>query len=270
MDRKLLKIINIATFVLILLVISEIMFLNVDRNTIDIGIAVVLFFFAVYLSVRKSIQDSIDAHGNLEAHIDLERKKHLKHFEYYSYILWLVFSIISIVFAWMYMRDQLLWAIIFSFSALLLVSFYDLFLTVTYLIANKPFVNLSSLAIQSISILVLGVYVWEYMHSQFFFMAFISLIMLLLTIFTNARDAVNAIKRINGKPVDLKKEKFIYIIDYLPIIVFVALILIICLRLASQFEVIWILLGILIVPLTALMIVANAWKLISDLRSNPA
>jgi hypothetical protein len=263
MEWRSLKIINILTAIAILLIIiiGRIFFPLYDIFSLVPG---ALFWAILYINLRRSILNFIDAHRNTNIRIDPKREKRSKQIQYCTIILWLFFSVLFLVFAWVYMRAQVMWAVFFIYGILLLVLFYNLFSTVTYLVAKKPAVNYSSLAMLLFFVFLFSAFAWIYMNAQFVFaIGFLILIILLLAVFSNIRDAIHILKMINDKPVDLKKERLIKIINYLPVITIIALVVIIFLRINVYF--VYLLLLNLIGPFILLMIIANTWKFISDI-----
>lgn len=263
MGGRSLRIINISTIlaILLLIIIERIFFPGYSIFSITAG---ALFWAILYVNLRKAILGFIEAHRDTDFRIDPEREGRLKKIKLGIIILGSMISVLFLVFAWIYMNAQFIWGIFFVYAIVLLVSFHNLFLTVTYLVAKKPIVNVSSLALLLLFVFLLGIFAWVYMNAQFvFFIIFIILIIFLLDTYVNIRDTVKIAKIINDKPIDIKKERLLKIINYLPVLAIIALILVIYLQIQAYLA--YVLLLNLIGPLLLLMIVANTWKFISDI-----
>ncbi len=258
-----LKIINSSTaaIILLIIIIERIYF---PGYTIFSTIAGALFWLILYINLRKSIQCFIDTHRNMKIWIDPKREKQLNQIKLCVIFPGIIISVLFLVFAFVYMNAQFIWAIVLALGFMLLVSYYNLFLTVPYLIAKKPIVNFSNLAILLFFVFLFSAFAWIYMNVQFvFFIVLLFFVILILSIFVNIRDAIKIVKIINDKPVDLRKERLIKIINYLPVITIIALIVIIYSRIDAYFA--YSLLLNLIGPFILLMIIANTWKFISDI-----
>jgi hypothetical protein len=263
MGARSLKIINISTVIaiLLLLIIERIFFPGYSIFSMTAG---ALFWAILYVNLRKAILGFIEAHKDIDIQIDPERVERFNKVKLCIIILGVMICALFLVFTWIYMNAQFIWGIFFVYAIILLVSFHNLFSTVTYLVAKKPVVNFPGMLLLLFFVVLSGIFVWVYMNTQFvFFLIFIILIMFLLDIYVNIRDTVKIAKMINNKPVDIKKERLIKIINYLPLFVIIALILVIYLNIQAYLA--YVLLLNLIGPMFLLMIVANVWKFISDI-----
>lgn len=267
MDLKSLKIINISTALVIIIIIVFGIFVLPSYFSIVSCIAGILFWLVLYLNLRKSILEFIDNIRNPKIRIDPERVERLKQIKRYITITALFISALILAFAWVYMQAQFIWAVFFVSGVMLIAAYHNLFLTVTYLIAKQPFVNFSKVPILLIFIALPIAFIWFFMQAQLFYMIIIFILfILMLKVLFNARAAVYILKRINDKPVDRKKEMWMAIINNSIIMIIVIILL---MRMFRQFYVIYILLISLIGPLILLMILANTWKLISDISYRP-
>jgi hypothetical protein len=261
MDWRSLKILNITTAIAILLILIIGWFS--PSYAIFGTIAGVLLWLAIYLNLRKSILDFIATYKSSKFNIDPEREKKLAQIQFCIYALGLFISVLCPVFAWVYMHSQFIWAIFFAIGVMLLASFHNLFLTVTYLIAKKPITTSSRVAIIFFFYFLALIFMLMYMRGQLLYSVVLLLLILFADVLLNARDAVNVLKIINNKPIDMKKERLTRIISYLPII---AIILLLLMAYSPvQVSLLNLLLIASIGPLIVLMIVANVWKFIYDI-----
>ena len=257
MNKKWLRIINYMAIPTIVLVIA--LSLLFARGWLGPGISLglLIFWFVLYIDLKNAVQGFMDNRRKLNIiPPDAEREHNIKYINYSVIIVGVIVGVFLLLFAGtMLAREQFIFAVIFTAEIMILANVLNVFLRAIYLINKNPLISLSSIIkVMAIAFVVLA-FSWVFLSKgQLIYIAiFMAIAILLWAIYYYSRHAMDALKRISGKPADLERERMIKIFNYGALIAIIAFILFIPG-----------LVGLIIV----VMIVVNLWGFISDISIN--